>query len=382
MESRKFTILADNKSKVNDHLNKLNRRATKLGLSELVYAFSKPYVFHNGQMVIDVDLTGLFDVSYQDWEFVATLQHLSTGENIIRAIIDSDIPEKYRNAGSNCEHCQVNRYRIDTYLVRHRMTGKYIQVGSSCMKDFLGGNIPDNLIKRATWSSDVNFYCSSINYRNSDPEGTSYFIDKFLEQTSACISVYGWLSKSKAYETGAKPTVSYIQDMLLNGDERVQVSEQDRNKAHHAIEWAENLTDHQVDSSDYLYNIRAIARSGVVVYRTMGFAASIIPTYEKEQLAKKAKVESNFVSTLKSREEFTLQLTNKFSFMTNYGVTHKYIFKDNLSNVITWNASKDQELLVGNKYIIKATVKAHTEYKGVKQTEVSRGEILCELEER
>ena len=384
MESRKFTILIDNKSKVNTHLSKLNKRAAKLGLSDLIWDFSKPYVFHNGKMVIDVSLSGPLDVSYQDWEFVATLQHLSTGENIIRGILDYEIPDKYREAGSDCEHCKVNRYRIDTYLVRHRGTGKYVQVGSSCMKDFLGGNVPDNLLKRAIWSSDISFYCHNAMPTGGfdpNPEGTSFFIEKFLEQTAACISVYGWLSKTKAYEQGTKSTVSYVEEAILHGDVRAQVSEKDRNKAQHAIEWAENLTDDQVDGSDYLYNIRAIVRSGIVVHRTMGFAASIIPAYERDFASKKVKVESNFVSCIKSREDFTLKLINKFSFPTNYGVTHKYIFKDDLGNVITWNASKDQYFIVGAKYIIKATVKAHTEYKGIKQTEISRGEVLCELED-
>lgn len=379
MENRHFIVASSNKNIINRQLEKLSKRAMRLGLPEIVWNFDKPFVNTNGKLMIPIDISGPLTVNYANWEFVATLQHLPTGENIIRSILDNaEIPNQYRSNGSICEHCKVNRYRKDTYLVRHAINGSFVQVGSSCIKDFLGGNSPDNILQRANLAAEIVSFINGNEFGEPSSEPT-YFINNFLEQTSACISIYGWLSKSKAYDSGGVATVSRVQDSLLGNSSKIEISDFDIKKAESAIDWVESLSDQEVENSDYLYNIRAIVRSGLVEWRTMGFAASIISAFDRAQTSNKIRIISNHVGTVKTREVFTLRSNNKFEYVGSYGVTYKYIFNDEFGNVIIWNASKPQDFIAGHKYLVRGTIKAHSEFKGVKQTEINRCEILCEV---
>lgn len=380
MDTRNFIILAENKRLVSKQLEKLNKRAIRLGLNEITWSFGPSTVNAEGKLMFPVQLTGPLSVQFENWEFIATIQHLPTGENIIRSIVQCPVPEQYRTNNSDCEHCKVSRYRKDTYLVRHIIDGSFVQVGSSCIKDFLGGSSPDNLLDRASLASQIISFVSDDNLRHSGSSSEpTYYLSSFLAKTSACISAHGWLSKSAAYDIGGISTVSRVQDILL-GKSGIEVSDFDIKKAEDAINWAENLSDQEVSSSDYLYNIRAIACSGIVEWRTMGFASSIIAAFDRAE-ANKNLIISNHVGAIKMRTVFTLSAKTKFEYNGSYGTTHKYIFNDEFGNVIVWKASNPQDFVMGKTYAVRGTIKNHTEYKGVKQTEISRCEILSTIDD-
>src|ERR1700691_1883636 len=48
-----------------------------------------------------------------------------------------------------CDHCKVDRYRNDTYLVEDE-SGTQLQVGSSCVKDFLGHSFQPSWIRHGS----------------------------------------------------------------------------------------------------------------------------------------------------------------------------------------------------------------------------------------
>jgi len=378
-ETRSFIIPASNQTMVEEQLEKLNKRANKLGLDPISITWEKAFTDCKDNLLVPCNLTGPVSISYDGWEFIATLQHLPTGENIIRAITDDcDIPVEYRTAGSDCQHCNSKRYRKDTYVVR-RQPAIYKQVGSSCIKDFLGGNSPDNILQRASFIGElISFMKGAGTYNGARDEGVFHIV-KFLAHTSACIRDHGWLSKSKAYEAGGTATATRVQDNLHppTGKHVVsQIQTSDWDKAKSATEWAESISDEEAEASDYLHNIRAIARSGMVGYRTCGFAASIISAYERTLQVKPTYQASNYVGTVKARDTFELVLKRHFTYDSDYGVVHKFLFNDKSGNVIIWSTNTLQNFELNKKYGVKGTVKEHSEYKGVKQTLITRCEIV------
>ena len=405
METRSFIIQASKKSMVEEQLTKLNKRAKKLELEEIVWTWGKarmeerevlwqnpdypdmaPQYVTKDILVIPIDVSGPMTVAYDGWTFIATLQHLPTGENIIRSISDEvDIPVQYRNVGSECDHCKVNRYRKDTYLVQHE-DGHIVQVGSTCIKDFLGGNSPDKILGKASYLAELLTFLEGAGSDGGYGGGGErlYYINEFLALTGACIRDHGWLSKSKAEEFGKTPTVTHVQNNLsptpgLRREYFSHITDADREKADKAVAWVESLSDEETNDNDYLYNIRAIARSGMVGWRTMGYAASILAAYDRTingPAEKKDKLISQHVGTIKKREQFDLTLRRHLSFDSAYGVVHRYIFVDPNGNVMVWKASREQDLEEGKRYLIKGTVTAHGEYKEVKQTEMNRCEIM------
>lgn len=397
-ESRSFTIPASRKSDVEAQLVKLNKRAKKLELQDITWTWGKagvekrhvlyqhpdfadspPQWVEREILVIPIVLTGPISVSYDGWQFVATIQHLPNAGNIIRAISDEfEVPKHYREAHSDCEHCQVKRYRKDTYLVRSD-DETFMQVGSSCIKDFLGGNSPDNIVQVANFIAELVSFMDgmSMGYGGGD---INYPIHEFLAQTSAVIREHGWLAKSKA-EEGQIPTSFRVENNFSLDPPKHHVQsviiDSDRERGIAAAEWAESISDEDCDKSDYLYNIRTIARSGLVGRRTMGYAASIMSGYDRYMgELTKPKNPSQHVGTLKKREIFSLILDRHTAFDTMYGTSHRYSFHDDNGNVITWKASAPAKMVEGKRYGIKGTVKAHSEWKGVNQTEITRCEVL------
>ena len=392
--TRTYQILADNRGRFTEHLIKINRRAVKLGLPLVVCEWGKAYtgqvdyvdqfgsVKQRSALIIPATITGPFSICYSGWQFVAAIQHLPEG-NIVRSISQEPVPAQYRSAASDCDHCHINRRRNDTFIVKHSATGQIKQVGSTCIKDFLGTNV-DNIIGQAQFAADLNGFLDSSEHEADGLGEPTYSIIEFLNTTAAVIRLNGWTSKSKAEETGHIPTVEFVKLALTaqSNKERVEITELDSKLAASAIEWLEQMADSECECSDYLYNIRLIVRAAYVERRTMGFAASIIAAYNKylaDKLAKEQTANSAHVGQIKQRLTFILRVTNCFSYETVYGCSHKYIFSDMLGNVFTWAASSHQDLEIGHVYTVLGTIKDHSEYKGTKQTVLSRCAIKGEI---
>lgn len=90
---------------------------------------------------------------------------------------------------------------------------------------------------------------------------------------------------------------------------------------------------------------------------------------------------SEFIGTEKKREDFTLMLLSKKILTNCYDgynttLTYLYTFADDAENCFVWFASKPIVCEVGGKITLRATVKCHKEYRGIKQTVVTRGKIV------
>lgn len=95
---------------------------------------------------------------------------------------------------------------------------------------------------------------------------------------------------------------------------------------------------------------------------------------------------SEWVSTPKKRIELTLTLVRETCFNTMYGVMNIYTFNDGNGNCLIWKTGNDICMYfeevddwgyaeVGDKVTLRATVKEHSEYKGTKQTVLTRAQI-------
>lgn len=73
----------------------------------------------------------------------------------------------------------------------------------------------------------------------------------------------------------------------------------------------------------------------------------------------------------------TASWENGYGGYWNTGVTNLHTFKDEQGNIFIWKTDKFIEADYGTKMTIKGTVKEHSEYKGTKQTVLTR----CKIEE-
>ena len=137
-------------------------------------------------------------------------------------------------------------------------------------------------------------------------------------------------------------------------------------------------------ATTYEGNLKVITNSEYFDYKFTGYMTSVISFYQRfldkrEYKARKAIERSKmpiscYCSTIGKREDFTLTVTKSLGFEGYYGITYINLMKDSKGNVFTWSTGKS--LNEGSTYLIKGTVKEHSEYKDTKQTTITRCKVL------
>lgn len=84
---------------------------------------------------------------------------------------------------------------------------------------------------------------------------------------------------------------------------------------------------------------------------------------------------SEFIGSLNDKIELTVTLKFWVNFESIYGTQTLYSFLDEDNNIITWKTSKWLDLEKDTKVSLKGTIKDHSEYKGEKQTILTRCKV-------
>lgn len=109
-------------------------------------------------------------------------------------------------------------------------------------------------------------------------------------------------------------------------------------------------------------------------------ALSIVREANKALAAKDSP--SEYVGNIGDRIEIPVELVGRYSFETHLGgwgrteLRHIYTMKDAAGNVFVWKTGVYINPDESNTFTIRGTVKDHSEYKGIKQTVLTRCNIL------
>jgi hypothetical protein len=221
-----------------------------------------------------------------------------------------------------------------------------------------------------------------------------YPLPSFLSVVAFIIAKEGWLSRSAAKDKiEVMPTANLALEYLRDRTGKVakKYGTLSKETDTHLVELASNALEYAstlVPKNDYEQNLSVITRSARVDAKTAGYAASLIPAYQKHieriaqaELAKQQP--SNHVGKVKERLELELYVFKRFvndgySERTNYSFSSTLLLmRDKAGNVFRWSASGIKEdLLEGKTYRLKGTIKEHAEYKGTKQTILTRCTLL------
>lgn len=414
-EQKVFEIPFPNFTKFQDKWDKLIRRANKLGIIPPTYTIIKeePRSYkvkreHFNELknqieYIDEEVVMIYyliQIHHSEvkvpggWIFVASLEHTEEG-TIIHNISGKDLPKQYRDCTANCDHCNVYRKRNDTFVVMDP-ENNYRQIGRNCLSEYFG-------LDGTNYANAAEIYYTASELAEASESSSSCgssgpffdYLDKFLSNVAEVISLTGWVSRKMAKDREANsghpiPSTSDIAFSHMHpslyqkkSDRLYDIpSSKSEELAKAAIEWCENLPDSEVDNSEYLHNIRVIAHRGIIGSRQYGYAASIISGYQRSLIDQDYKIKqaqkresSQYVGELKKRQEFTVTVEKVLQFDSAYGVTYLHIMSDDIGNRLTWK-STSKVLDIGNLMLIKATVKAHEEYHGIRQTVLTRCQVV------
>lgn len=317
--------------------------------------------------VYDIEVTGANrKIMIGGWEFMAKLTPHGDG-NIIAGFSGEDIPERYRTCAIGCDHCESNRRRNDSFVLRKDDVWK--QVGRNCLSVFTQAASAERVCAEFEFFSTVSEFMRDYgDGERAIHEGGHVQAYNLTTAVAFGLEAHGgkYISSAMAEERGVESTAARVKYELSG---KIQPKPESEEMAEVLIEEAKRLPD---DGSQYMANLKTILRSGYVTWQTIGIGVSLIAAVNRSRKVKVEKEEgakSQHVGTVGDRIVVEGEIVNRFGYDTPFGWVEKVVLRDADGNLLV---AKNLPGVVGDTIRMKATVKEHSEFRGANQTILAR----------
>lgn len=378
---------------------KINARAIKRGFTgRIEITGTERIVKSSGQrdkvtgepleyLVIDTTITGQAP-SYGGWDFLAAVDAISTEAGtdfILRTApgVDESNIDRATLAPGRCAHCNSDRNRIYTYLVRNTETGEARQVGKTCMKDFTGWTGTPVFLSEDDIVSELSDF---IGGAGSTP--AEYTPETVVAIAWAASRRYGWAPRSSGGIATAETVGNYLYGSL-KADETLRNELAPEMPAAHekAREIIPALLTGLDDAGDYVTNLKTALRGLSVSTKHFGIVVSAVSAYERmigTQIRKKVEAKkvaaSAYAGTINEKITVTGTATRVLATDSSWGYhesTSMLLIVEDGSTILKMftKAAWAYDINQGDTITVTATVKDHEEYNGAKQTVVNRPKL-------
>lgn len=387
-----YSIPAAGLSIVLAKVSQFNRRGSKRGFAPLEVTTIREFeqvtstTLEGGverkqtRHMLEIEIAGEVPV-LAGYAFLANVQHTPAGNIVRRAPVTqgAELPEleAFRTAEPVCHHCGHKRARKDTFVLR-TPAGALVQIGRNCLASYIGSADPEIALRLWALSAELERLCSEQDGEGWGGCGAWYYeTHTYLAHACAAIRMLGF--KPSSFDSATRSTVAFSIGRPPSRDsgslrdwQELQPTKADAEQAEAVRAWVAE----QDGSSDYMHSAK-VACALPRVERTEGLLCAVVNTYLKAMgqarlLERKGPAVSEHFGTVGKREAFTFTVTRKVCIDGNYGTRTIVGLEDGAGRAAVWFASGVPELSVGDKVTGRATVKEHGDYKGTKQTTLSR----------
>lgn len=399
----KTYVIADWKlAGLNEAIAKLNKRARRLGVQEVTLTKTgvtseEPVLNQLGERTgtmtfSEVELNGA-SPKFAGWQLAARIEHAEEG-NILRKSPDvkEDLTE-YRNCKAHCAHCNTLRNRRDTFVVIHE-DGTRKQVGADCIKDFLGHKDPHQLAMMLELLSNAGDLCEGAegdgDYFGGGGGGSVnlMYVRTFLAYVAAVRREKGFITGKQAQERDCDSTAYTAgfhmdppKEFIRRGGRRITPTDEDKAFADTTQDWViETLgAKDEASLSDFEHNMLTIARCESVEHRNKGLAAFLIEyrcrAIEQAEARKRETaglVSKHYGEPKKRVRGIEMSYIKSHGFASQFGYTFIHIFMAATGERLVWKTGTQLDYQPGQKIKATFTVKKHSEFNGLLQTEITR----------
>lgn len=434
MENIVINIHEDNLSIFNEKLKELNEKFTKKGLPLINCSMEKtemyhvdewtkektPYTMYVATLSSDFNQTNLSGV---DVEFEGVVSLIEKEESS-KIYTFKNINYSNLLANCSCDKCHKKIGR-NKYLVFSKV-GKEIEtrddlvvLGTSCAKDYFPFSVESYFGFLESAFKELGSYdefsgsfggCSS-HYHTLSAIYTATLactdnLKVYTKEGETKGNVLGWLNNLKMDK------YTYYRDVYLMPSNPISFED--------VISWVKDMLDKSTEElrSDFEINARSVffktlddgtrelrheiheKYMGIAVYAMFASKQNhdkIVAKKIAEENRAKENATVEYYGNVGDKFELTLTFDKMFGFETQYGYSYILLFHDEENHVYKWSTSngdykveyaKDVENLaygsgieycdyeIGHKYLIKGSIKGHDEYKGCKQTVITRCKVL------
>ncbi len=365
-------------------IDKLNARAVKKGFTgrlELVY--EKTTVEHDtaigkvSEVVYKVRIGGE-PPSYNGWRLIASVDFIVTGAIVNTAPGVTKVDRSLIEPGK-CDHCKHNRQRVKAYLVINDQ-GEQLQVGSTCLKDFIGWSTFPSYVSSRELSDDLDGFLSGGYWPRT------WSTEAVLMAAWATIKLDGYVRAGDWEATPTKRVVEAILDPSPKEARKVRerygaLTEESREVAQKTREFI--LSDDFAGDSEYVLNMKTALSNDSVEPRHFGLVVSAPQAWARHQerslIRERERTETvnEFVGNVKERITVNVKVKSVRYIAGDFGSTTLYTMVADTGHVFKWFASSDK---LGDQPTtefqkVTGTIKDHNEYNGVKSTIITRCKV-------
>lgn len=341
---------------------------------------------HYKFVVIEVEGTAKIN----DYECVAVLENHEHGNVIRRINTEIEIPERFLTTDNICEHCNSKRPRKELYIIHNIKTNEFKQVGSSCLTLYTNG------LNAEYVASYIDGITELEEYNGAVFGSTKYYIsvNEVVEYALEIINKIGYFNSNSNLPTkylvgemvsGSNDLLKRIESinkMLEKNRLAISFNKDDFHKDN-TEEEAKKIIEYYLsleNDGEFINNVQVILKDGYVEWQNLGFLCYLPEGYSKyikKEIEKAKRIEvdeksNHFGEVGKRYKDINVyKMEMLTSFDTQYGCMYIYKIVLDSGDILIWKTSNWVDDYV-KAQSITFTVKEHSEYKGVKQTEVTR----------
>lgn len=314
---------------------------------------------------------------FDGWTFVAKVEYVN-GDPIVTGspYYEGEQVDRSTLSPNTCDHCGIKTRRSKTVIVEK--DGERKQVGTTCLKDFLGHDFT------VAWVKDP--------FGEFDEEGgyrtgpLMFPVDYTLALAACVIRQAGFVPASAEDKAPTKGEVALLYglgkaDWVAEARRKYGTpTEADKATAREALTFGQAMT----GGSDYALNLKAVIKETLFAEKYLGLVVSLAGVYLRskgEEAQRKAEADAiteALYAEPKTKVEFEKATVGRIiGFETQWGyseivtfVADGYRFK--------WMTSAAPEFLTeGMTVSLKGTVKGLDEYQGQVSTQLLRCKVVA-----
>jgi hypothetical protein len=243
------------------------------------------------------------------WRFLAAIDH-EGDTNIVEQVPGGEVSvAEWSTVAAKCDHCQLNRLRLKTYVLSNSETHEVKQVGSTCIEDFFPGVEAKNIARLADLWVIIDASASEGDgeWGSGERSIDGWLREEVIAQAVAVVREDGFLGKGKAEQVGRPERATAVKvgnalswrPSAKEPTEPWPVTDEDRENAAKVIEWVDEL----LVSDDYLTNLQNAVARPVTKSRHLGLVVSAVAAYDREveHLARKEREEARAIPVVEGQ---------------------------------------------------------------------------------
>jgi hypothetical protein len=360
--SRAFRVRVENLPSLRDRIERIDRRARRLGTGPVWLVDTGRREADRAVVVLQGDAPRL-----DGWRIAAVVRQRGADAQLrpVPGAPSLRLPaERWRTA--SCDHCRVVRNRKETFLLFHDGDGAVRQVGSSCMRDFLGGHDPERLCRQAEYLLLAGAELSDADGGTAEPAATLE-LEAFLAHAARVVRRAGWTTRAAATDE----TPSSADQAEASLEHEAPLDPADRRLARGTIAWARELLPLKRDPSAFELDLVAAVNEPWITRRERGLICAAVMIRRRE-LAR-ARVRSRHQGRVGDEIDVVGLVEYVFTRPSaRWGSVHHAILRDLQGNRYRWWSSRPLPIEEYRAYRLSGRVTAHDEYRGERETVLTR----------